>query len=159
MRLALSPGRLCWLSLRMPRRPSADKAKNAIRAANMSTFTLPDFAPPVSVRLPSDLSQDQLLSFPAFRTWKSALEHSLSLQRSDPQHPFHALPYRLRSIEVQSVDVFRGGRLGFVKLKADVSNDDGESLPGSVFLRGGSVAMMVGSPMDQAPYKWLMNRR
>ena len=30
----------------------------------------------------------------------------------------------------------------FVKLRAEVSNDAGEKLPGSVFLRGGSVAML-----------------
>lgn len=28
-------------------------------------------------------------------------------------------------------------------MKADVSNDSGESLPGSILLRGGSVAMLV----------------
>jgi len=49
----------------------------------------------------------------------------------------------LRSIEVQAADFFGGGRLGFLKFKAEVSNEKGERLPGSVFLRGGSVAMMV----------------
>lgn len=29
-------------------------------------------------------------------------------------------------------------------MKADVSNDSGERLPGSILLRGGSVAMLVG---------------
>ena len=38
---------------------------------------------------------------------------------------------------------FGGGNLGFVKLKADISNDEGEKLPGIVFLRGGSVAMLL----------------
>jgi ADP-sugar diphosphatase len=42
------------------------------------------------------------------------------------------------------VDWFGSGqKLGFVKLIADLRNDGGESLPGAVFLRGGSVAMMV----------------
>lgn len=49
----------------------------------------------------------------------------------------------LRKVDVQAVDFFGGGRLGFVKLKANVSNGSGESLPGSVFLRGGSVGMLV----------------
>lgn len=108
----------------------------------MSTFTLPDSSPECPVHLTEDLSKDQLLSFPAFRTWVSTLQHSLSTQRAK-DHAFHASPYKLRKIAIQSVDFFGGGRIGFVKLQADVSNDDGEKLPGSVFLRGGSVGMMV----------------
>lgn len=54
----------------------------------------------------------------------------------------------LRSITVQSYDLFggRGGsssRLGFVKLTSHVANGAGEALPGAVFLRGPSVAMLV----------------
>lgn len=114
----------------------------ATAAAAMSTFTLPHSHPEVSVHLTSDLEKDQLLSFPAFKTWLSTLQHSLALQKNE-SHTFHSSPYQLRKIDVQSVDFFGGGRLGFVKLKAEISNDHGESLPGSVFLRGGSVGMMV----------------
>ena len=112
--------------------------------SNMSTFTLPHSSPAVPVNLTSDLTQEQLLSFPAFKTWLSTLQHSLSLQKQK-SHPFHSTPYILRKIDIQSVDWF-GNRLGFVKLKAEATNDNGEKLPGSVFLRGGSVAMMVSSP-------------
>ena len=108
----------------------------------MSTFTLPDTSPEVPVHLTQDLRRDQLLQFPAFKNWISTLQHSLSLQ-SDKNHTFNSAPYKLRSIDIHSVDFFGGGRLGFVKLKAEVSNDLGENLPGSVFLRGGSVGMMV----------------
>ena len=108
----------------------------------MATFTLPDSEPKVPVHLPSTLAEEQLLSFPAFNTWISTLQHSLSTQQ-ESSHPFNLAPYKLRRIDVQSVDFFGGKRLGFVKLKADISNDNGEKLPGSVFLRGGSVAMMV----------------
>ena len=111
----------------------------------MSTFTLPDSSPECPVHLTPDLSKDQLLSFPAFKTWVSTLQHSLSTQQ-DKDHAFHASPYKLRKIDIQSVDFFGGGRIGFIKLQAEVSNDDGEKLPGSVFLRGGSVAMMVLPP-------------
>lgn len=110
----------------------------------MPSFTIPNSNPAVSVRLSPDLSQSQLLSFPAFKIWLSTLQHSLSRQQ-DPSHEFHSTPYVLRAIDVQSVDFFGGSRLGFVKLKADVSADNGEKLPGSVFLRGGSVGMLVGS--------------
>lgn len=110
--------------------------------AVMSTFTLPNTSPEVSVRLTQDLQEDQLLSFPAFKNWLSTLQHSLSLQNNE-DHTFHAAPYKLRSIDIQSVDFFGGGRIGFIKLRSEVSNDKGEKLPGSVFLRGGSVGMLV----------------
>lgn len=50
-------------------------------------------------------------------------------------HTFHSAPFQLRSIEIQSVDFFGRDRIGFVKLIAEVSNDNGEKLPGSVFVR------------------------
>ncbi|KAL1957638.1 hypothetical protein VTO42DRAFT_5615 [Malbranchea cinnamomea] len=108
----------------------------------MSSFVLPDTSPAVSVQLTRDLSQSQLLSFPAFKIWLSTLQHSLERQQHS-SHEFHSAPYVLRKIDVQAVDFFGGGRLGFVKLKADVSNDNGEKLPGSVFLRGGSVGILL----------------
>lgn len=114
----------------------------------MSTFTLSNTHPPVPVRLPPSLTRAQLLSFPAFTNWLSTLQHSLSLQRRG-SHGFHDAPYRLRAIDVQAVDFFGGERVGFVKLRAEVANERGETLPGAVFLRGGSVAMMVSS---EAPF-------
>jgi ADP-sugar diphosphatase len=109
------------------------------RQMSSSSFTLPDFPSQVPVQLCKDLSQDQLLSFPALRNWTTTLKRTLELQK-EPTHQLHTKPYALRSILVQSCDFFSGGRLGFVKLKADMSNDEGDKLPGSVFLRGGSVA-------------------
>ena len=110
-------------------------------AASMSSFTIPshDGIPVTSV---PGLSKDTLLGFPAFQTWLSTVQNSLERQHN-ARHEFHADPYVLRSINIQAVDFFGGGRLGFVKMKADVSNSRGEGLPGSVFLRGGSVAMLV----------------
>ncbi|KAL2355912.1 ADP-sugar diphosphatase [Cryomyces antarcticus] len=108
----------------------------------MSSFTLPNSSPECPVNLTHDLDKDALLSFPAFKNWISTLQHSLSIQ-SNKDHVFHSAPYKLRKIDIQSVDFFGGERIGFIKLKADVSNDDGEKLPGSVFLRGGSVGMLL----------------
>lgn len=102
--------------------------------AAMCTFTLPNSKPEVSIHLTSDLSREQLLSFPAFQTWISTLQHSLSTQQNK-SHSFHSAPYKLRNINIQSVDFFSGKRIGFIKLKAEVSNDKGEKLPGSVFVR------------------------
>ncbi|KAJ5107830.1 hypothetical protein N7456_004505 [Penicillium angulare] len=122
----------------------------------MSTFTLPESQTRVN-SIP-DLAKEDLLSFPAFKVWISTLQHSLKRQEIS-SHEFHGDPYILRKIDVQSIDRFGGGRLGFVKLKADVSNSQGESLPGSVFLRGGSVGMLLilqpdDLPADQENGKW-----
>jgi len=116
----------------------------------MATFTLPNSSPECPVKLTDDLNQDQLLSFPAFKRWISTLQHSLSLQK-DPKHTFHGSPYELRNIEIQSVDFFGGDRIGFIKLKSEVSNDQDEKLPGSVFLRGPSVAMLIILQPDDVP--------
>ena len=116
----------------------------------MSTFNLPNVHPEVPVHLTPTLEKDQLLSFPAFKVWISTLQHSLSTQQN-PTHTFNSAPYKLRKIDVQTVDFFGGGRIGFLKLKAEVSNDNSEKLPGSVFLRGGSVGMMLILQPDDVP--------
>lgn len=100
------------------------------------------FPDDIDLKLPSDLTTDQLSSFPAYKTWTTALRKTLEAQ-SSPDHPYHQNPYKVRGIMVQSVDRFGGDRLGFVKLKADVRADDGQRFPGSVFMRGGSVAMLL----------------
>ncbi|GES65860.1 NUDIX family hydrolase [Aspergillus terreus] len=119
---------------------------------SLSTFTITnEHTPtPLPVECPPDLPKDKLLHLPAFKTWLSTLQCSLQRQQH-PSHEFHADPYTLRKIHVQTVDYFGGGRLGFVKLRATVSNGRGESLPGSVFLRGGSVAMLLILQPDDAP--------
>ena len=133
--------------------PRAGQVTRHLRAVlqirMMSVFQLPGMLPSVPVQLTEDLSQQQLLDFPAFQTWIETLQSSLNLQQ-DKEHPFHPSPYSLRSITVQSCDFFGGKRLGFVKLKADVSNNEGDKLPGSVFLRGGSVAMLIILQPDDA---------
>ena len=105
----------------------------------MSTFTLHGSVPVQSI---PEISEDQLRSFSAFRIWFETLQCSLALQ-AEASHDFHSSPFKLRRISVQSCDFFGGKRLGFLKLKAVVTNDLGEYLPGSVFLRGGSVCMLL----------------
>ena len=122
--------------------------------SSIEKFDLPGSKPPVPVFLPSSsahssssssptLTKVHILSFPAFKNWIQTLQQSLSLQSSNSQHPFNNNPYVLRSIEVQAADFFGGRKLGFLKLRAEISNENGEGLPGSVFLRGGSVGMLV----------------
>ena len=135
-RVRLTIGYLQKSLLYTPRRSGSGRA--------MSTFVLPGFEPECPVHLTSDLSEDQLLSFPAFKNWTGTLKQSLK-QQENKSHTFHDAPYKLRSIDIQSVDFFGKSkdRIGFIKLTAQVTNDNDEYLPGSVFLRGGSVAMLV----------------
>lgn len=141
-RLLLTPRHL-YLRLHLKSKP-----KTSFINRTMVTFTIPSSGDAVDAgeltvnSTPENLSREQLLAFPAFKIWLSTLQRSLARQKN-PSHEFHKNPYVLRGIEIQAVDFFRGGRLGFVKLRADVSNQDGESLPGSVFLRGGSVGILV----------------
>lgn len=79
------------------------------------------------------------------------MQKNLSLQKSNPAHEFHASPYELRRITVQAIDRFGAHRLGFVKLSTTVTNSNGESLPGAIFLRGASVGMMVILQPDDLP--------
>ncbi|KAF2456389.1 hypothetical protein BDY21DRAFT_305427 [Lineolata rhizophorae] len=121
--------------------------KGPSTTASMSTSSPTNASPLPSIPLtiPSHLSltPTDLHSFAPYTSWLRTLTHSLSLQHASPTHPFHAAPYALRHVTVQAVDRFGGGRIGFVKLVAEVANDAGEKLPGAVFLRGGSVAMML----------------
>ncbi|KAJ4157766.1 hypothetical protein NW754_009416 [Fusarium falciforme] len=103
----------------------------------------------IPLTLPEGLSQEQLNSFRPFNNWIDTLTNSLRLQ-SDASHPFHKDPYALRSITIQSYDLF-GPRVGFIKLTATVSNGAGETLPAAALLRGPSVAMLFMLVPDDAP--------
>ncbi|KUI69660.1 Nudix hydrolase 14, chloroplastic [Cytospora mali] len=94
---------------------------------------------------------------------------NLKLQTTDAEHAFHDHPYSLESIVVQSVDWF-GGKIGFVKTKANVehgpisnakssadSTKISKNLPGIAFLRGGSVAMlMILRPRDSRDERYVV---
>lgn len=123
----------------------------------MTSFILPSTS--TQVHLTPDLTQEQLLSFRPFKSWLGTLQYNLSLQHAKTSHPFHDDPYRLESITIQSVDFF-GARIGFIKLKTVVKSKSGDTLPGSVFLRGGSVAILLiletesQSTLDKQPGRW-----
>ena len=124
-------------------------------------FNLPGFKNPVPVNIKvGNITEGELLRFRAFNDWQKTLKASLDLQQ-DPDHPFHKAPYELKSIEIQSVDWFAKNTdrafVGFVKLEADVRNEEGKSLPGIAFLRGMSVAMlMILRPSDSKTERWVI---
>lgn len=105
----------------------------------------------VPVYLPNAITRYELENMRAFQDWKKTLHANLALQESE-EHAHHAHPYSLRSIEVESVTKFPNGRVGSIKIDAAVErepfpeDDEGgipRSLPGTAFLRGGSVAMLM----------------
>jgi hypothetical protein len=108
----------------------------------MSTFTLADSSPPCKITLCDGLSEDQLTKHKPFKQWLEGLQQNLKTQ-SNHDHAFNKAPFQLRSINIQAIDRFGRGRIGFLKFSAEIKNDNGESLPSGVFLRGGSVAMLV----------------
>ncbi|RDA93326.1 hypothetical protein CP533_2017 [Ophiocordyceps camponoti-saundersi (nom. inval.)] len=121
-----------------PRDMARSLAHRLLRYAHSSAMA----SDSVRIDLPEGLTLDQLQSFRPFKNWMATLNRSLERQKAT-WHPFHADPYALRSVTVQSFDRFGGDRLGFVKLAAAVSNSAGESLPGAALLRGPSVAVLV----------------
>jgi ADP-sugar diphosphatase len=114
------------------------------RFRTMTTFSLNDSDPACKVTLCEGLSKDEILHHPPFQQWLKALRANLKTQARD-DHAFSKAPYALRSIDVQAIDRWGQNRIGFIKFKATVTNDDGAYLPGAVFLRGGSVAMLVSN--------------
>ncbi|KIW89482.1 uncharacterized protein Z519_09638 [Cladophialophora bantiana CBS 173.52] len=111
----------------------------------MVTFILPKVSPSVEVTIPANITQDQLLAFRPFKDWLATLQKSIKVQKSEAMHAFYDKkdPYQLRSINVHSVEWF-GPRIGFILMETVVQNAaDPRPLPGVVFLRGGSVAILM----------------
>jgi ADP-sugar diphosphatase len=138
-------------------------------AASRPHLDLTDYPglPSTPVYLPHNLTEDQFLrllpkdpstppayEFPALQNWLKKLVQNFKLQDND-DHPHYDHPFKLRSIDVQAVDWFSKSRLGFMKIQAEITSDPygreigGKAasnwLPGAVFLRGGSVAVLVST--------------
>ncbi|KAI9470422.1 hypothetical protein BDB00DRAFT_777007 [Zychaea mexicana] len=78
---------------------------------------------------------DKVLEFGPFKEWAARMEKAQRERNSEMD---------ILSVEIQNTDMFGSGKLGFVKFKADVRyKETGKSAPGIVFLRGGSVSMLI----------------
>ncbi|KAF2766268.1 nudix hydrolase 14 [Teratosphaeria nubilosa] len=120
-----------------------------------NNFCLKDGDSSVPVALPDGLTEAQLLGFKAFSDWHRCLKNSLEKQKLG-DHPFRQAPYRLRHIRVDSFDKPRD-RILFVKMVATITNDHGDALPGVVFLRGGSVAvLLILRPLDALDERYVV---
>jgi ADP-sugar diphosphatase len=60
--------------------------------------------------------------------------------------------FTIRSIHIQSVDMFGPVKIGFIKFKADVVDSTGKFVAGIVFMRGGSVAIITVLHCDGKDY-------
>lgn len=133
-------------------------------------FNLEGFNPPVTVTLAINLdpkfNKHLLEKYEPFVEWVKQLKTSLDLQKeeeenSEKRHPFHDDPYELKSIHIQAVDFF-GSRIGFLKYRAIIQNERGNKgkpmqLPGSIFMRGGSVGMlMILRPKNMSDERWVI---
>jgi hypothetical protein len=145
-------------------------------ALTLHTYNGRELHPQIPVNLPLTLTAPEFLSlfsspthpnsaytFPALQNWFARTLANFALQ-DDGAHPFHKHPYKMRELDVQAVDWFWRGRagsedkLGFMKIQARIETDayihDGEEkaradwLPGALFLRGGSVAVLVSCSRD-----------
>ncbi len=116
-----------------------------------TSFNLDGFSQPIPVDLTENITKEQLLDYRPFLDWVKTLKTSLASQDKTT--------YTLQSIKIQSVDWFGPKRIGFVKLLADVRNEQNEEdyLPGIVFLRGGSVAiLMILRPTGSEHERWVV---
>ena len=120
-------------------------------------FELDVFEYPVKVQLTPDITKDELYKFPAFKIWINTLKKSFDQQNSRERHPFHDKPYSLCGIQILSVFRFREDKIGFVQLHAEIRNEENKELPGAVFLRGGSVAVLpILRPRDSVDERWVV---
>ncbi|KAJ3045971.1 hypothetical protein HK097_001081 [Rhizophlyctis rosea] len=88
------------------------------------------------------LTTKEVKDFRPFADWVTAMDKEM---RTSPARDH----ITIKGVEVTDADRFGGGKLGFVKFRADVQWTDQEdqkqtgAIPGIVFARGGSVAILV----------------
>ena len=88
------------------------------------------------------LTTKEVKEFRPFADWVTAMDKEM---RTSPARDH----VTVKAVEVTDADRFGGGKLGFVKFRADVQWTDQEDqkqtglIPGIVFARGGSVAILV----------------
>lgn len=121
---------------------------------------------PVNVQVleGAQLTHQELEKFPPFRPWFDKLCQSLDQENSKikgtntdttkgSNHKTQAANamYQFRQMEIQSVDKFGNGKIGFIKLKSHVVHPNGKELPGIIVLRGGTVAILVVLEVENKP--------
>ncbi|KAJ2548610.1 hypothetical protein GGH95_006402, partial [Coemansia sp. RSA 1836] len=96
----------------------------------------------VSVRIecPSSIASEyslaQIQQFPALAAWLQSLDEQVIAKPGSD--------ISIKTLSIQSVDGFKSGKIGFIKFSTDAHcTSSGRRIPGIVFLRGGSTAVLV----------------
>ncbi|KAF1956943.1 hypothetical protein CC80DRAFT_592966 [Byssothecium circinans] len=115
---------------------------------------------PITVGDSTKVDKKRLLEFPAFKNWLEALRSNLALQ-STSGHTFEAEPWRLVGIKVHAVTVFANGKIEFMTIEGMLrkrsGKGSGDKLDRVVFLRGGSVAvLMILRPKDSGNERYVI---
>lgn len=93
-----------------------------------STISIRGVSVPVTASCACNV--EDVIKNPNFTYWFNKIDEGLSV----------------RSIDIQNVDFFGNGKIGFIKFKSLVykaSNPEGRHIPGIVFMRGPSVAILM----------------
>ncbi|KAH7088905.1 NUDIX family hydrolase [Paraphoma chrysanthemicola] len=115
-------------------------------------FELQSWTHPIPVEvadgLPIHVDEEVLLKFPAFDNWLKSLKTNLSRQEKS-SHTYHSDPFRLHGLKIHSITMF-GSNIGFMNIEALLRKEqEPKKLDRVVFLRGGSVAvLMILRPKD-----------
>ncbi|KAB2569016.1 hypothetical protein DBV05_g12300 [Lasiodiplodia theobromae] len=120
-----------------------------------TTFILPDWTSAVPVHIRPDavndgLTRDHVENFTAFKNWTRTLNKNLSLQ-TQPGHASQADPWKLQEIIIHHVKFQSPQSIRFMTVEAKLRRkyEQPLALDRVVFLRGGSVAMlMILRPRD-----------
>ncbi|KAJ1672658.1 hypothetical protein EV182_006753, partial [Spiromyces aspiralis] len=86
--------------------------------------------------LPPGVSLQDVRNFPPFDNWCKKLDTQLCTFHNDIQ---------INAIRVTSLTLFKSNKIGFINFAVDASwkDDAHASIPGQVFMRGGSVAILL----------------
>ncbi|CAB4401235.1 unnamed protein product [Rhizophagus irregularis] len=101
---------------------------------NNITIDIAGTSVPVTA-LQTNIDVASVLEFKPFKDWVSAIsKESYSVKKKELE---------FKKVEIQNVDYF-GPKIGFIKFKVDARLiENGKNVPGIVFMRGGSVAVLL----------------
>ncbi|KAJ2332836.1 hypothetical protein GGI00_002610, partial [Coemansia sp. RSA 2681] len=119
--------------------------KNAVnrllfRAMESTTVVLKKSRVSVRIECPSSIASEyslaQIQQFSALAAWLQSLDEQV-IAKPDSD-------ISIKTLSIQSVDGFKSGKIGFIKFSTDAHcTSSGRRIPGIVFLRGGSAAVLV----------------
>ncbi|KAJ2910867.1 hypothetical protein GGI21_000419 [Coemansia aciculifera] len=99
----------------------------------------------VQIECPASISAmcslTQIQQFPPLVSWLQSLDHQMATATDSNS-------ISISKLSIQGVDAFKSGKIGFLKFSTDAyhydnNNNRKKSIPGIVFLRGSSVAVLV----------------